>query len=154
MEFRVFKTLLTDNPDSTLSFRFASGEHLPAHFHVTEVGKVSKEFIDCGGTRRSNVSCVLQTLVANDVDHRLTAGKLAKILQQAEPLELADDLPVEAEVQTETIGIFDIFGGDVDNEQLVFLLGSKQTACLAPDRCGLEVLSSDDGSCCGDSGCC
>jgi len=24
--------------------------NLPAHFHVTEVGQVSKRYIDCGGT--------------------------------------------------------------------------------------------------------
>ena len=36
-----------------VNFRLPSGEHLPAHFHVTEVGLVSKHFIDCGGVLRA-----------------------------------------------------------------------------------------------------
>ena len=39
----------------TISFKLPDGSLVPSHFHVTEVGKVTKHFIDCGGT------CLLYT---------------------------------------------------------------------------------------------
>ena len=35
-----------------IAFQLPNGELVPRHFHVTEVGKVTKHFIDCGGTVR------------------------------------------------------------------------------------------------------
>ncbi len=37
---------------SAINFKLPDGTFLPSHFHVTEVGLVSKHFIDCGGTER------------------------------------------------------------------------------------------------------
>lgn len=37
---------------STLKFQLPNGELVPEHFHVTEIGKISNQFIDCGGTVR------------------------------------------------------------------------------------------------------
>ena len=41
-----------------VAFQLENGSPVPAHFHITEVGMVSKHFIDCGGTVRTekNVS--------------------------------------------------------------------------------------------------
>ena len=33
---------------TTLAFELPNGSLVPNHFHVTEVGKVTKHFIDCG----------------------------------------------------------------------------------------------------------
>ena len=33
----------------TIAFQLPNGDLVPAHFHVTEVGQISKRFIDCGG---------------------------------------------------------------------------------------------------------
>src|SRR5580700_6908951 len=89
--------LLEANSDSSLHIMLPSGEFVPDHFHVTEVGRVQKTFIDCGGTRRESVSCLLQTWTAHDVEHRLVAGKLSKILKLAEMVLGSDDLPLEVE---------------------------------------------------------
>ncbi|MFN3590302.1 MAG: DUF6428 family protein, partial [Spirosomataceae bacterium] len=35
-----------------VEFQLPSGTFVPEHFHVTEVGLVTKHFIDCGGTER------------------------------------------------------------------------------------------------------
>ncbi len=35
-----------------ITFQLPNGELVPNHFHVTEVGKITKNFIDCGGTLR------------------------------------------------------------------------------------------------------
>ena len=67
-------------------------------------------------------------------------------------LEISTDLDVEIEYQRETVGIFAVESASVDNGRLVIQLGGKETACLAPDRCGLEILPQAGE--CGDTGCC
>ena len=37
----------------TVNFQLEDGSLVPEHFHVTEVGVVTKNFIDCGGTVRT-----------------------------------------------------------------------------------------------------
>ncbi len=37
---------------SAINFKLPDNTYLPVHFHVTEVGLVTKHFIDCGGTER------------------------------------------------------------------------------------------------------
>lgn len=41
------------NKVETVTFELENGGFVPEHFHVTEVGIVSKNFIDCGGTVRN-----------------------------------------------------------------------------------------------------
>ena len=36
-----------------VNFELENGTTVPEHFHVTEVGVVTKHFIDCGGTIRN-----------------------------------------------------------------------------------------------------
>ena len=66
MNVSEFRAVLTNNPDAALHLMLPDGDFVPAHFHVTEVGRVQKDFIDCGGTTRSAVSCLLQVWVAKD----------------------------------------------------------------------------------------
>jgi len=70
---------------------------VPAHYHITEVGKVQKDFIDCGGTVRSTTACVLQVWIAADIDHRLRTKKLAGIMRIAGPVLQSEDLHMEVE---------------------------------------------------------
>lgn len=119
------------------------GRFVPAHFHVTEVGRVQKDFIDCGGTRRSTTSCVLQVWVADDTDHRLAAGKLAGIMEVAAPLLGSEELPVEVEYESGVVSQYPIGRAEATPSGLLFELGTKHTACLAPQKCGI------DSGCCG-----
>ena len=41
------------NQVESLDFKTPDGTAVPAHFHITEVGKVEKHFIDCGGTENA-----------------------------------------------------------------------------------------------------
>jgi len=82
MNLEKFLALLENHPDESVAIRLPDGTHVPAHFHVTEVGHVQKRFVDCGGTLRSATSCVLQVWVANDTEHRLNTTKLSKILDK------------------------------------------------------------------------
>lgn len=157
MNLNEFSTALSDNSDFELSIQFDTGIVLPPHFHVTEVGKVTKDFVDCGGTRRTTTSCLLQTFIANDYDHRLKAAKLATIIEKAAVLELDASAPVEIEIQTDTIGTYSLKKCLVSDGKFVLTVASKQTACLAPDKCGIENLpivntTDEPDAECSDSG--
>ncbi len=58
----------------SVNFQLENGTPVPEHFHVTEVGVVTKDFIDCGGTVRHEKVANFQLWDANDFEHRLKAG--------------------------------------------------------------------------------
>ncbi len=116
----------------TIAFQLPDGALVPGHFHVTEVGKVTKHFIDCGGTVRKEEVVNFQLWNANDYDHRLHPGKLVKIIELSERTLGLEGLEIEVEYQGLTI---QKFGLDFDGSN--FLLTSKQTDCLAKDSCGI-----------------
>ena len=148
-----FDHLLRSAPHSQLRFALPDGTLVPAHFHVTEVGRVDKRFIDCGGTRREIGSCVLQVWVAEDREHRLAAGKLSGILALAADLLAGEDLPVEVEFERGVVSQYPVVASESQEGLLLFHLGLKHTDCLARDRCGLPVGDSSASDRCGP-GCC
>ena len=141
----------------TLAFELPNGELVPRHFHVTEVGKVTKNFIDCGGTVRKEEVVNFQLWQADDYDHRLHPEKLVHIIELSEKVLGIGDLEIEVEYQGETIGKFGL-----DHDGTNFLLTTKQTDCLAKDNCGIPAakpklkLSEIQAatSCAPGSGCC
>ncbi len=117
-----------------VEFMFENGTLVPEHFHVTEVGKVSKHFIDCGGVTRSEEKVNFQLWNANDLDHRLKPTKLLNIIQLSEEKLGLVDGEIEVEYQGETIGKYSLtFKGKT------FVLHATTTACLAQDSCGIPV---------------
>jgi len=64
----------------SVNFKLENGQVVPEHFHVTEVGVITKDFIDCGGTIRHEKVANFQLWDANDFEHRLKAGKLLNII--------------------------------------------------------------------------
>ncbi len=137
MNITEFRQVVADHPDHDLRFVLDNGHAIAAHFHITEVGRVEKRFVDCGGKPRQTTTCALQTLVAGDTEHRLTTTKLAKILQLVDTLGLPADVPVEVEHQERSVSI-DTVGSFVARDGVVaFNLVPKQTACLAEDACGI-----------------
>jgi len=116
-----------------VEFQLSDGTKVPEHFHVTEVGKISKHFIDCGGTERLETVINFQLWTAQDYDHRLSADKLADIISLSERVLSLQDLPIEVEYQGDTIGKYGLeFNGTL------FVLTPKQTDCLAKDNCGIH----------------
>jgi hypothetical protein len=135
-----FKALLSVHPDKNVVFLLPDGTNIPPSFHITEVGLVRKDFVDCGGTLRSTSSCVLQAWVSEcDPDHRLTAGKLASILKLADKLIPNTDLPVEVEYEAPLMSQFSVGEGAASGGNLVFRLEGKHTDCLAKGSCGVET---------------
>jgi hypothetical protein len=121
------------NLDS-VTFKLEDGTQVPIHFHITEVGEVSKHFIDCGGTVRHEKVANFQLWEANDFDHRLAPKKLNDIINLSEKTLGLGDLEVEVEYQTNTIGKYDL-----DFNGTEFILKSKFTNCLASDKCGIPA---------------
>lgn len=142
----------------TIAFKLPNGNLVPSHFHVTEVGEITKNFIDCGGTVRNENVISLQLWNANDYDHRLHPKKLINIIELSEKTLGLEDLELEVEFQGSTT--INKYGLDFNGTH--FLLTNKLTACLAEDACGipqekLGVRLSDlqnQNSCDPNSGCC
>ncbi|AOW19036.1 hypothetical protein LPB03_07400 [Polaribacter vadi] len=141
----------------TIGFELPNGELVASHFHVTEVGKITKHFIDCGGVERKEEVVNFQLWNANDYDHRLHPEKLLNIIELSEKTLNITDSEIEVEYQAETIGKFGLeFNGKN------FLLTNKQTDCLAKDACGIPVAKKKIeildipavNSCAPGSGCC
>jgi hypothetical protein len=139
MNISEFKSHLASNPDKLVRFVFDDGEAIPEHFHVTEVGHVKKDFIDCGGTVRSLSICLLQTWTHDDdQDHRLDSSKLLSIISLAEGHFPITDLEVEVEYEDCVISQFLVVGAEVQDDVVTFLLGDKHTDCLAKEKCGID----------------
>lgn len=132
-----------------IAFKLPNGNLVPSHFHVTEVGKISKHFIDCGGTVRKENVINFQLWEADDYDHRLHPEKLVHIIELSEKVLELEDLDIEVEYQGETIGKFGL-----DFDGVNFLLTTKQTDCLARESCGVPELETEAASCEPGSGCC
>jgi len=156
MKLAEFKEILKGK--LTIGFQLPNAELVPSHFHVTEVGQVTKKFIDCGGTIRDEKVVNFQLWEANDYDHRLHPEKLVNIIELSERLLGLENSEIEVEYQGNTIGKY---GLDYQGEH--FLLTSTTTDCLAKDKCGIPVekqkiqLSSvgkSESCCTPGGGCC
>jgi len=140
-----------------IGFQLPNGHLVPKHFHVTEVGKVTKDYIDCGGKVRNEAVVSFQLWEENDYDHRLHPDKLLNIIEMSEKIFNFEDLEIEVEYQgEETIGKYNL-----DFDGVNFLLTSKVTACLAIDACGISVEKTkvdipevQSSGCDPTSGCC
>lgn len=156
MNLSQVKEALT-NLDNVI-FELENGTFVPEHFHVTEVGMISKQFIDCGGVIRNEKAVNFQLWNANDYEHRLKPAKLLHIIQLSEEQLGLEDLEIEVEYQSETIGKYELaFNGKH------FVLKNKTTACLAEDACGIpseklkkemKNLAINPSSCTPGSDCC
>jgi hypothetical protein len=135
MKLTELKKNLERHPGATIRFILPNGSEIPVHAHVTEVARIDKRFVDCGGTLRNDSSCRLQTWVADDFDHRLTAGKLVKILEKAKSFILSDELEVDVEHEVGFITQFPLNTVEASQNEIVLRLGERHTACLAPEKC-------------------
>ena len=140
-----------------VEFQLENGTFVPEHFHVTEVGQITKNFIDCGGVIRAEKVVSFQLWNANDFEHRLKPTKLLNIIKLSEKKLGMEDAEIEVEYQSNTIGKYDLeFIGKI------FVLKNKTTACLAEDACGIpsekqnliELNVNQTNTCTPGGGCC
>ncbi len=146
MKISTFKEALQQSSNLALRFVLPDGDLVAAHAHITEVGRIDKTFIDCGGTVRKVSTCSLQAWIADDFDHRLGPGQLAAILDRAAPILADEDLEVEIEYEDCQISQFPVENLNVQGDDLKFYLGTKHTDCLVKDVC-LPNGNSECGCC-------
>jgi hypothetical protein len=159
MKLSELKSLLRDHAGLHFRIRLPDGEAVPLSFHVTEVGRVHKTFLDCGGTLRETLACQLQVWVGQDYDHRIETGKMAKILDKAQAYLPDESIPVEIEYEDRVISQYTIDGHEVTDDAVILRLAHKHTECLAPELCGLPSIDrlpaiGGKNPCCGPNGCC
>jgi hypothetical protein len=135
MKTSELKAVIAAHPTKTVRFVLPTGSKLAINAHVTEVARIEKKFVDCGGTLRSDATCRVQTWVADDTEHRLDARKLSKIFEHAAKVLSGEDLEVEIECEAPFIAHFPVASVTVDGESLLLDLGTKHTACLAEELC-------------------
>ncbi|PXY46594.1 DUF6428 family protein [Flavobacterium hydrophilum] len=158
MKLSEIKTIL--ETVETVNFQLPNGNFVPDHFHVTEVGLITKNFIDCGGTVRKETVVNFQLWNANDFEHRLKPQKLIHIIELSEKVLEIEDFEIEVEYQdTTTIGKYDLDFNGKD-----FQLLNTKTACLAMENCGIpkeksklnltQLNAENANSCTPGGGCC
>ena len=155
IDVKTLKEHLANHLGKETQLILPGGEEVPQHFHVTEVGGVRKDFIDCGGTKRVSSWCLLQAWVATDVEHRIWTDKLLKILEMGASVMPGDFLPVEVEYEAGVISQYPLAAVEAGEEVVILKLGTKHTDCLAKDKCGIPEYGDEPLSgCCGTAGCC
>lgn len=154
MNLTEFTALLVRYGDLPFQLMLPGGGEVPQSFHVTEVGYVKKQFVDCGGRYHQSNTVQLQAWVGDDAEHRLLAGKLSHIIETVQQRLLPPDtgsFPVEIEYENLELTQFRITGYGVVNGAVVLHLASKHTDCLAKDKC---VVPAAPGSGSTTAGCC
>jgi hypothetical protein len=81
--------------------------------------------------------CRLQTWFADDVDHRLTAGKLLKILDKAKSFLASDELDVDVEHE---VGYISQFPLELSRHTAYRLFGDGQMSAAVQTRSGIQPI--------------
>lgn len=153
MKLSDLRSILEKHPNTLPRFVLPDGDFIPAHAHVTEVGHVVKNFIDCGGVMGKSEIVLLQTHVGHDIDHRLKTDRFAKILQLGGKVLPHDQLEVEVEYDCCVVAQYPVSEVKLSGDHLDVILGKRRTQCLAQERqkdAGVTV----DACCAPAAACC
>jgi hypothetical protein len=150
MTLQDLQNTLEANPKRFPRFVLPDGNYIRAHIHVTEVGHVIRNFIDCGGLAGREEKVLLQTHVGNDVDHRLRSDRLVKILQLGSRVIPNADLNVDVEYDCCVVAQYPITEATSDGEHLNLILQRGRTQCRARERREAET----EVACCTTSAVC
>ena len=135
MTLRDLKTLLLLHPGKSFRLLLPRGEQVPVAFHITEIARLRKDFIDCGGRPHTSEVCQLQAWIGPDGDHRLTAGKLSAILRKTGDLFPSENIPLQLEYEDGLLSQFPVTSYRVTSSEVLLILALKHADCLAPDVC-------------------
>jgi hypothetical protein len=150
MMFHDLQNVLAANPELFPRFVLPDGDYIPAHAHVTEIGHVVRNFIDCGGLTGKEEKAVLQTHVGNDTDHRLRSDRFAKILRLGNRVIPSADLNVDVEYDCCVVAQYPIAEARPDGDHLNLILRRGRTQCRARERRERETATD----CCATSAAC
>ena len=150
MTLHGLQNALEANPQRSPRFVLPNGDYVPAHAHVTEVGHVVRNFIDCGGLTGKEEKVVLQTHVGDDTDHRLRSDRLGEILRLGNRVIPSADLDVNIEYDCCVVAQYPIAEATPDGTHLNLILQRGRTQCRARERREVETAAS----CCVTSAAC
>jgi hypothetical protein len=142
MKLHALVAALQKSPSTFPRFVLPDGDYIPAHAHVTEVGHVVRNFIDCGGLTGQEEKVVLQTHVGDDADHRLRSDRFAKILQLGSRVIPSADLDVDVEYDCCVVAQYPIAEATLDGQHLNLILQRGRTQCRARERREVETTAN------------
>jgi hypothetical protein len=145
--------VLEKYPDTLPRFVLPDGDFIPLHAHVTEVGHVVKNFIDCGGVIGKSETVLLQTHVGQDTEHRLKSDRFAKILELGEGVLPHDQIEVEVEYDCCVVAQYSVSEIKLGGRHLDVILGKRHTQCLAQER-RKDAGAAVDACCAPGAACC
>jgi len=145
--------ILSSAPRQKIEFVLPDDRTIPSHYHLTEVARIQKDFIDCGGELRRIEFCSLQLWATFDIEHRLTTDKFLSILNKSGKVLPSQDIEAEVEYEDKVISQYPIESAQIVNGKVVIQLTVKHTDCLAKDACGVNPAATPS-SCSPGSGCC
>jgi hypothetical protein len=151
MTLLALQNALKANPNRFPRFVLPDGDYIPAHAHVTEVGHVIRNYIDCGGLTGTEEKIVLQTHVGHDTDHRLRSDRLATILRLGNRVIPSADLNVDVEYDCCVVAQYPVFETRTDGQCLNVILRRGRTQCRARERRQAEATP---GCCTAAASCC
>src|SRR5436189_5896365 len=151
MTLRSLQNALEANPGRFARFVLPDGSYIPAHAHVTEVGHVARNFIDCGGLTGKEEKVVLQAHVGGDTGHRLRSDRLASILQLGRRVVPNAEMDVDVEYDCCVVAQYPITEAKQDGKYLNLILERGRTQCRARDRREVETA---EGCCATGTACC
>lgn len=134
-----FKSLDAISDDCNVIFKSPDCKLLPLHFHVTEAATINKKFVDCGGVEREESYASIQIWTADDYNHRITTGKLRKIILN-NLVQTDIDMDLLVEYDGDSLTIFTVEKYEVIGTTILYSLGKKKTQCLAPNQCGVQEV--------------
>ena len=115
MKLSEFKNNLEQVENFTI--QLPNGTLVPAHFHITEMGLLTKNFIDCGNTIHEEKAITFQVWFAGDLEHRLAPSKVFKIIEASK--KLIGDNDFELEVILSTVshsGVYDPYWPEASSD--------------------------------------
>jgi hypothetical protein len=151
MKFGEFKQLINQKPDREIVIYLPNNEIIPKHFHLTDIGTITHNFIDCGGVVGQNSWVQMQLWVADDIEHRITTTTLDHILHQSQ--EILNDVNshnVVIEYQTSggSATKYDIKNIEITDTFNIHL-ANVNTTCLEIERNPNTNKCGNNSSCCG-----
>jgi hypothetical protein len=150
MLFQEFKQITQNNPAKEIKIYLPNGEIIPEHFHLTDIGTIAHNFIDCGGVVGSNSWVQIQLWVADDKDHRITTTTTSKIITASEKiLQNSDNEEIVIEYQhSDSATKYNVVNINV-GDNITINLGVINTTCLEIERNPNTDKCGNNSSCCG-----
>lgn len=149
MKLSAFTQQLAGHASHPVGFVFDDGEMIPQHFHLSEIGYITKNFVDGTGSIRKVELVQLQVWLGDDEPCPLTGAELAQLLDVAKHQLPSGDLDVEVEYEGCVISQYAVEAALDTGTKLLFQLADKRM-----DSPAKSVAAAGTASCNGSTGCC